>query len=83
MDTTLEARFLGNYYCSHVVYVVHVASMMCAHVVSCIYSVCTCFLCNVMYKMIHIVLCEYCIWGCAHVGYVVLCTDGAMYMLDM
>ena len=32
----------------------------------CIYSVCTCCLCNVMYRVVHIVLCEYCICS---VGY--------------
>jgi len=55
---TLEARFLGidnvvldvwYYYCA---YVVHVASMMCAHVMLCIYSVCICCLYNVMYTMV-------------------------------
>jgi len=54
------------YCCAYVVYVVHVASMMFAHKMWCIYSVCTCYLCNVMYMMVHIVLYEYCIWCCAH-----------------
>ena len=45
---------------------------------------CTCWICNV-----HIVLCTcwicgvVCIWCCVHVGYAVLCTYGAMYMLYM
>ena len=57
---TLEARLLGRdsvvlvvwyYCCAYVVYVVHVASVM-------LFSCC---LCNVMYMVLHIVLCEYCI----------------------
>jgi len=61
MDKTLEERFLGkdnavldvwHYCCAYVLYVVHVSSMMCAHAVLYIYSVCTCCLCNVMYRMV-------------------------------
>ena len=36
-----------------------------------------------MHKKVHIVLCEYCVWCCAHVGYAVLSTDVVMYMLEM
>ena len=63
MNKTLEARFLGKesvvldvwYYCgAYVVYVVHVASMMCALMVLFIHSMCTCYLCNVMYRMVQI-----------------------------
>ena len=61
MYEILEARFLGKdsvvldvwyYCCAYDVYVVHVSSMMCAHVVLCIYSVCTCCLSNVMYMVV-------------------------------
>jgi len=49
-EETLEARLLG---CAYVVYVVHVAFvMLCACVVVYIYSVCTCCLCNVMYRVV-------------------------------
>ena len=77
MDEIPKVSFLGKdsvvldvwyYCCAYVVYVVHVASMMCALVVFCIHNVCTCYLCNVMYKMVQIVLCEY-------------CTCNAMYMM--
>jgi len=86
MDKTLEARLLGRdnvvldvwYYCC-----AYVASMMCAHAVLCIYSVCTCCLYNVMYAMVWIVLCEYFIWCCVHVAYAVLGIDGVMYKLYM
>ena len=76
MDEILEARFLGKdsvvldvwyYCCAYVVYVVHVASMMYALVVLCIHSKCTCYLCNVMYMMVQIGLCEYCIWGVVYI----------------
>ena len=82
MDNMLEERFLGKdtvfldvwyYYCAYVVYFVHVSYMMCAHVVLHIYSVCTCCFCNVMYNMVQIVLCEYCIWCSVHD-----CRSGAM-----
>jgi len=61
MDEILQARFLGKnnvvldvryYCCAYVVYVVHVASMMCALVVLRIYSMCTCYLCNVLNRMV-------------------------------
>ena len=70
MDEILEARFLGKdnvvldvryYYCAYIVYVAHVASMMCELVVWCIHSMYTCYLCNVMYMMVKTGLCEYCI----------------------
>ena len=57
----MEARFLGKnnadldvryYCCAYVVYVVYVSSMMCALVVVRIYSMCTCYLCNVMHRMV-------------------------------
>ena len=78
MDEISEARFLGKdsvvldvwYYCyAYVVYVVHVASMMCALVVLCIHKMCTCYLCNVMYRMVQIGLYEYCIWGVVYILY--------------
>jgi len=61
MDRTSEVGFLGRvnvdldvwYSCyAYVVYVVHVASMMCALVVLCIHSMCTCYamLCTGWYK---------------------------------
>jgi len=62
---------------------------MCSHAVLCIYSVCTCCLCNDMYRMVQIVLCEYCICGFVyilyyvHEVYVMLCAYGALHMLDM
>lgn len=58
MDKTLEAGLLGRdnvvlhvwyYFCAYIVYV---ASMMCVLVVLCIHSMCICYLCNVMYKMV-------------------------------
>jgi len=57
--------------------------------VLCIYSMCTCYLCNVMYRVVQIVLCEYFIhnaryrWCNVHVGYMVPCTYDALYMLYM
>jgi len=78
MDEIPEARFLGKdnvvlyvwYYCyAYVVYVVHVASMMCALVVLCIHNMCTYYLFNVMYRMVQIGLCEYCIWGVVYILY--------------
>ena len=98
MNKTWEARFLGKdnmvldvwyYYCAYTVYVVHVSYMMCAHAVLCIYNMCTCCLCSVMYKMVQIVLYECYIfnteyrWCCVHVGYVVFCTYCNVYMMDM
>ena len=59
------------------------------HDLLCINSVCTCCLCNVMYKMVQIVLCEYCIcsngYRCwyVHEGYAKLCGYGVVHVLDM
>jgi len=45
--------------------------------------------CNVMYRMVQIMLCEYFIcslghrWFYVHIGYVVLCAYGVVHMLDM
>jgi len=76
--------------------VVHMLYMLCmlhlwycAHALLCIHRVCTCFLWNLMYRMLRIVLCEYSIWSAGyrwcyvHDGYVVLCTYGVVHMLDM
>ena len=78
MGMTPEARFLGKdnmvldvwyYCCTYTVYVVHVSYMMCAHAVLCIYSVCTCCLCNVIYRIVQIGLCEYFISGVVYILY--------------
>ena len=78
MDEIPEPRFLGKdnmfldvwYYCyEYVLYVVHVASMMCEIMVLCIHTMCTCYLCNVMYMMVQIGLCEYVIWGVVYLLY--------------
>ena len=78
MDEIGEARLLEKdnmvldvwyYFYAYVVYVVHVASMMCELVVLCINSMCTCYLCNVMYMMVQIGLWEYCIWGVVNILY--------------
>jgi len=42
---------------------------MCALLVLCIHDMCTCCLCNVMYKIVQIGLCEYCIWGVVYILY--------------
>jgi len=61
----------------------------CAHAMLCIYSVCTCSLCNVMYKVVQIVLCECCKcsaryrWCYVHDRYAVLCSYGIVRMMDM
>jgi len=62
--------------------------MMCALVVLCIHNMCTCYLCNVMYRMVQIGLCEYCIWGVVHIVLSSccicnVCSYGALCMLDM
>jgi len=78
MDEILEAMFLGKnnvvldvwYYCfAYIVYVVYVSSMMCALVVLRIYSMCTCYFYNVLYRMVQIRLCEYLIWGVVYILY--------------
>jgi len=95
---TLEARFLGRdklvfemwyYCCAYIVYIVHVASvMLCACGVVYTYSVYM-LLCNVMYRVVQIVLFEYFIcsvghrWCYVHVGYVMLYAYGVVRMLDM
>ena len=78
MDKKPKEKLLGRanvvldvwYYCyAYVVHVVHVTSMMCALVVLCIHSMCICYLCNVMYMMVQIGLCEYCILGVVYILY--------------
>ena len=98
-EEDVEARFLGKdsivsdvwYYCyAYVVYVVHVSSGMIVCMQYCAYVVCTCCLCNIMYRvLVQIVLYECCIfsvgyiWCYVHVGYTVLCTYCNVCMMDM
>jgi len=72
----------------HMLYMLYMLHLWCcAHALLCIYSVCTC-LCNVVYRVVEIVLCVYYIcsvgyrWCYVHVGYLVLCTYRIVRMLD-
>jgi len=66
----------------YILYYLHYVYVACVNMV-----LCTCWICGIY--CVHIVLCAWwicsvvCIWCYAHVGYVVSCTDDAMYMLDM
>jgi len=72
----------------HMLYMVYMFHLRCCvHELLCIYSVCTCCLCNVMSRvLVQIMLYGCCIlsvgyrWCYLHVGYVVLCIDDALYM---